>query len=430
MTNTYDPKHPAYFDEADVRQDLTRIFDLCHGCRLCWNLCPSFGSLFDMIDARDGQVDALAPAEQDRVVAECYQCKLCYLKCPYVPPHEWNLDFPRLMMRAAVARHTRDGGNLTDQALAQTDLIGRVASAVAPLANAMTGTPGSLPRQLIEKTAGIAARRVLPLYSRERFSSWFERRGGSATSAANGRVAIFQTCMVEYQEPGIGQDAVKVCERNQIQCEVPHGTVCCGMPWLDAGDMEAFQRHGQKNVSMLSAHVRQGKDVVVLQPTCGYVLKEEYPAYVGGEEAQLVAEHTYDLAEYLMKVHREEGKGLDLNFPGPVPATVAWHAPCHLRAQNMGFKSRDLMALTGAQVTVIDRCAGIDGTWGLRASNYELARKVAQPMKDEIERANAEVVVGDCHLANGAIVEETGRRPVHPIQFMARAYGIPEEPRK
>jgi Fe-S oxidoreductase len=207
------------------------------------------------------------------------------------------------------------------------------------------------------------------------------------------------------------------------------------MPWLDGGDVDRFLKDAERNVPVLAAAVRGGCDIVVPQPTCTYVLKREYPAYLPSDESRLVAEHTYDVAEYLMKRHREgkaTGEGLDTDFTGTVPSSVALHVPCHLRAQNIGLRSRDLLRLTGAEVTTIDKCSGIDGTWGYRAENYELSRKVAQPLKEAIEaqvRNDPEVaVVGDCHLANGAILQETGRRPQHPIQLFARAYGIaPEE---
>jgi Fe-S oxidoreductase len=429
MTVTYDPKDPAYTDEPDVRGEIDRVFDLCHGCRLCWNLCPSFGSLFDMIDERhDGDVGALTNAEEDRVVDECYQCKLCYVKCPYVPPHEWELDFPRLMLRAAITkRQQHGGGDLSDQLLSRTDLVGAASSRVAPIANRALGAPNSLPRKLMEKVTGIAAQRVLPSYAFQRFSSWFRKRAKRPSDGRNGRVGIFQTCLVEYQNPAIGKDAVHVYERNGIECHVPEGTVCCGMPWLDAANMDAFLKNARKNVDVLAGEVRKGRDVVVLQPTCGYVLKKEYPDYLGGEDARLVAEHTFDASEYLMRVHREREGGLDTNFEGDVPESITWHVPCHLRAQNVGLRSRDLMKLTGASVTVVDKCSGIDGTWGLRARNYELAKKVALPLKKAIEKDAGAVVAGDCHLANGAIVEDTGREPLHPIQVLARAYGIPTD---
>jgi Fe-S oxidoreductase len=428
MTTTYDPHDPRYRDEGDVRDELTRVYDLCHGCRLCWNLCPSFSTLFDLIDAHDGDAGAMSAAEQDRVVDECYQCKLCQLKCPYVPPHEWALDFPRLMLRATATERAQQRVDIGGEVMGRTDLVGRVvtaATARTALVNRVLTTPGSAVRRVLEKVGGPAAERVLPPYARQRFSTWWNERAERRASGTAGRVALFPTCLVEYQAPGIGKDVVKVYEHNDIAIDVPAGTVCCGMPWLDAGDVDAFVAQGRKNVDVLARAVRAGRDVVVPQPTCGYVLKREYPQYLQSADARLVAEHTYDAAEYLVDVHRRGA--LDTSFPGKVPETVTWHAPCHLRAQNIGFRSRDLIALTGARVTVVDKSSGIDGTWGYRPENYELARRVAQPMKQALDDAGGDVVAGDCHLANGAIFEETGRRPVHPIQVIARAYGIPDE---
>jgi len=427
VTTTYDPRHPRYRDEADLRDELTRVYDLCHGCRLCWNLCPSFPTLFDAVDGHDGNVAAMTTAEQDQVVDECYQCKLCYVKCPYVPPHEWALDFPRLMLRAEAVKHDQRKFDTANEFLGRTDLLGTMSTAGAPIVNRLSGKPGSLSRKLMEKAVGIAAERLLPPYAKQRFSTWWKKRArpSNATDARRS-VALFPTCLVEYQDPTIGHDLVKVYERNAVRCELPDGVVCCGMPWLDGGDVDNFMKQATRNVEVLAAEVRKGNDIVVPQPTCGYVLKREYPDYVGGDAAKLVAEHTYDAAEYLMKLHRDSG-GLDTDFAGDVPASVAWHAPCHLRAQNIGYKSRDLMKLTGAEVTVIDKCSGIDGTWGYRKENYELSRKIAQPLAEAVRTTDADIVAGDCHLANGAILQETGTKPIHPIQVLARAYGIEPE---
>ncbi len=444
MTTTYTPDDPAYVDEADLRVELERVFDLCHGCRLCFNLCPSFPTLFDFVDAHDGDVSALSPVEQDQVVDECYQCKLCYPKCPYVPPHEWQLDFPRLMMRAHAVRHAAGQPvreRVTDQVLARTDLLGRVSTAAAPLVNALTGTPGSLARRLMEKTAGMASERLLPPYARTRFSSWFRRRGATGgprayvTRAAQGEVSVFPTCFIEYMDPAIGQDLVKVYERNGVSCSMPAGVRCCGAPWLHQGNVKQFTKAATANVAALADEVRSGRDVIVAQPTCAYVVKKDYPLYLAGTplaaDAALVAGHTADPAEYLMALHKGEGTSLDTEFPGresgAVPDQVTYHVACHLQAQHIGLKSRDLLKVAGVKATLVQRCSGIDGTWGYRAENYELARRVAQPMASEIVAAGNEVVCGDCHLANGAIEQETGARPVHPMQLLARAYGIPPE---
>jgi len=436
VTTTYDPFHPDYFVESDLREELTRVYDLCHGCRLCFKFCTAFPALFEMIDEFEDQDAArLTPAQQDRVVDECFNCKLCYINCPYIPGQsEWNLDFPRLMLRAEQVNRRNQPRPLTarlaDQALGRTDLAGKVGTATAPIANKAIGTPGSGPRRLMEKVVGIASQRVLPPYTKTRFSSWFNKRTRKAENtvgAHQGDVALFPTCIVEYQNPAIGHDMVKVYERNGVDCSLPEGQKCCGAPWLHSGDVDRFVKQGRENVKVLADAVRDGRDIVVPQPTCSYVLKKDYVDYIGGPDAELVATHTYDAAEYLWKLRKDEGTTLDETFDGEVPETVTYHAPCHLRAQNIGYRSRDLMKLTGTKVSLVAECSAIDGTWGLRAENYEASRQVAAKMVKAIEDAGNEDVTGDCNLANGGIFEETGRQPTHPLQFLARAYGLPEE---
>ena len=374
----------------------------------------------------------LTHAEQDQVVDLCFNCKLCYVNCPYVPDqHEWAIDFPRLMLRAEQVQHrgrkrTAVKAIATEQFLGRADLMGKVATKAAGLANKTTGTPGSATRKLLEKTVGIASERVLPPYARQRFSTWFKKRARLRFARKQGSVALFTTCLVEYQDPSIGKDLVKVYEHNGIECSLPEGQVCCGAPWLHAGDVDSFRRQAAKNVKVLAAAVRSGQDIVVPQPTCSYVLKQDYKDYVAGSDADLVASHTFDAAEYLMKVHRADGTRLNTEFHGSVASAVTYHAPCHLRAQNIGLKSRDLLKLTGTKVTVVAECSGIDGTWGYRAENYESSRGVAKKMAAGIEKAGNDTVAGDCALANTSIVQETGKQPVHPIQLIARAYGISE----
>jgi glycerol-3-phosphate dehydrogenase subunit C len=284
----------------------------------------------------------------------------------------------------------------------------------------------------MEKTVGMAAQRVLPPYARQRFTTWFRKRKGTPAVLPGPapQASVFPTCFVEYMDPAIGRDLVRVYERNGIECSLLEGTKCCGAPWLHSGNLAEFEKAARRNVAALADEVRAGKDVIVAQPTCSYVVKRDYPLYVGGADAELVAEHTFDPAEYLMRVHRSDDRSLDLRFPGrdsgAVPDKVTYHVPCHLQAQNVGLKSRDLLKLAGITCDLVQRCSGIDGTWGYRADNYELARKVAAPMAREVRAAGNEVVCGDCTLANGAILQETGTKPVHPIQVLARAYAIPE----
>lgn len=440
MTTTYDPFHPKYLEFSDLREEMDRVYDLCHGCRLCFKFCPSFPTMFAAIDRHDDQdAKRMTHAEAFQVVDECFNCKLCYVNCPYIPGQsEWELDFPRLMLRAkAYQQEAGEKGlreRVTDKALSHTDLLGAVNSgSTAPLVNKAIGTPGSGLRKAMAKVVGVHEDRILPPYARTRFSTWFKRHTPRLRGKRQGKATVFPTCLVEYTDTQVGKDLVAVYERNGVECSLPEGLRCCGAPALHQGDVAQFRKDAAHNVGVLADHIRaaerRGDDttIVVPQPTCGYVLKQDYVDYLATDDAQLVADHTQDAAEYLVKLHKAEGTELDTDFAGEVPESIVYHAPCHLRAQNIGLRSRDLMKLTGAKISVVAECSGIDGTWGLRSENFEQARGVAKKMTRAIEKASADTVAGDCSLANGGILLETGKTPQHPLSVVARAYGIPTD---
>jgi Fe-S oxidoreductase len=425
--NLYDPLSADYFDPAAARGERDRTFHICSDCRVCVKLCPSFRSLFEMIDELGGteRVDELTQPQHQRIVDECYQCKLCYVICPYTPDQqqEWVVDFPGLMQRSLATYAKQGHQSQSARLLARTDQQGKVATTFAPLVNKLNTVKPA--RVVMEKVTGVSRDRLLPTFARERFSKWFRRRGPRAERARRGQVALFPSCLVEYQNPAIGKALVGVFERNDIGCELPERQVCCGMPWLDAGDTDRFRDAAQRNVDALLPSVEAGKAVVVPQPTCAYTMKFEVPAFLGTEAAKKVAANTFEASEYLIARHREEK--LDTNFAGQTYESIVWHAACHYRAQQIGPKSKDLMALTGAKVQMLERCTAIDGTWGLRAENLELAKRVAKPLMERVRESDAELVTGDCQLANGAITEDTGKIPLHPLQVLARAYGLEED---
>jgi glycerol-3-phosphate dehydrogenase subunit C len=433
MTTTYDPKDRLYLDEADVRGELTRVYDLCQDCRLCSKFCTSFPTLFDMIDRYDDHdAGRMTPADQDQVVDECFQCKLCYVNCPYTPElHDRKIDFPRLMLRARAMQYehgiTSMRSKATTQVMGRTDVLGKAATAVAPAANKIVSAePGSMIRKATAMVTGVSSARLLASFATQRFSAWFKKRPKVRLGDRQGRVTVYPTCLVEYRETDIGKDLVKVYERNGIECNIS-AAGCCGAPWLHAGDIKQFTKIAEKNVATLAKEIRSGTDIVVPQPTCSYVLKKDYLDYVGGPDAELVAEHTYDAAEYLMKVHMADDTVLDTDFDGEIAETITYHSPSHLRAQNIGFKSRDLVKLTGATVKVVQQSSGVEGKWGLRVENEGISIPIAEKLGEMITKAAGTVVAGDCHLSNTAILEQTGVVPTHPIQVIARAYGIPEE---
>lgn len=422
----YDIRDPSYRDETATSKELLRVFDICAGCRRCLPLCPVFPELFDRIDGNATQdAEGLAPADLRRTVDLCYQCKLCYNHCPYHPPHRWMVDFPRLMLRARAARASREGVTLQDRVLGMADAIGRLGSFFAPLSNWANGV--RLNRVLMESVLGIHRDRNLPRYHRRTFSRWFRRRSRRVTPAAvapdgapKDRVALFATCSVEYNDPDVGRATVEVLERNGLEVTLPDQR-CCGMPFLDGGDLDGALRLARRNVDALFEAVAEGCDIVVPGPTCSFMIKNEYPHMLDTDPARAVAARTYDVSEYLMKRHKQ-GR-LDTRFAGAA-GRVAYHLPCHLKAQNIGYKSRDLLALIpGTQVEMADHCSGVDGTWGFKKQYFDLSLKVVAPLIEMIDSARPNVTASDCPLACLQIEKGRGARPLHPIQILRRAYG-------
>ncbi len=411
---------PDYLDAAQLETELRRVGDICHQCRRCLPLCPSFPKLFELVDASPDEVAGVAMAGFDEVNELCYHCKLCYNHCPYTPPHEWDVDFPALMRRQQIARAERDGIPLTRKLTTNTDLLGKVGSLAPPLMNFANKNRAS--RVLMEKTLGIHRDWVQPSFYSETVDRWFGKRAASA-SGENGHVVFFTTCSVNYNDPIAGRSAITVLEHSDVRVELCYER-CCGMPYTDTGDMEAAKRNAERNVADLLPHVDAGATVVVPGPSCSLMLKEEYPRLLGTSEAARVAEHTQDLMEYLY--HLARAKLMKRDFSEPL-GKVAYQAPCHIRHQNIGFRARDLLKVTGAEVTLVDACSGVDGTWGMQAKFHDASMKVAGPMLERIREAEPDHIATDCPLSALRIQEGLGRAAVHPVVLLRHAYGLSAE---
>ena len=406
---TLDIRQAEFWKPDAVDAELRRVYDICSGCRRCLPLCPSFKVLFDRLDtdAADGDVEKLPARDVKEVVDLCYQCKLCYNHCPYTPPHRWQVDFPRLMLRSRSAEARQKGVSLQDSFLGNTELVGRLGSLAAPLSNWASSLPPQ--RALMHAVVGIHKDRQLPPFHRETFSAWFDRRK-SAAFEPRARVALFATCSVEFNDPATGRAAVAVLERNGVDVSLP-AQRCCGMPYLDGGAVKEAKALITENVTSLAEAVRQGCLIVVPGPTCSYMLKQEYPWLDGSADARLVAAHTRDLFEYLAGLHA--AGALDTRFPN-APGRIAYQLPCHLKAQNMGTKSADVLRLTGAHVETIEKCSAIDGTWGMKKEYFELSMKLAEPLFKGVREAAADRVATDCPLAALQIKQGTGIEARHP----------------
>jgi Fe-S oxidoreductase len=413
-------QHPDYLDAEKLGRELRRVGDICHQCRRCLPLCPSFPRLFELVDASDEEVAGLSMADFDAVNELCYHCRLCYNHCPYTPPHEWDVDFPALMRRQQVSRARRDGVPLARTLTTRTDLIGKLGSLAPPLMNFANRNRAS--RVLMEKTLGIHRDWVQPSFYSETVDRWFAKRSARG-SGENGHVVLFTTCSVNYNDPITGRSAVAVLEHSDVRVDVCYER-CCGMPFTDTGDLDSARRNAERNVADLLPYVDAGALVVAPGPSCSLMLKEEYPALVPTDAAQRVAAATRDLMEFLYDLAR--AKKMKRDFEQPI-RSIAYHAPCHLRHQNLGFRARDLLKLTGAEVTVVDACSGVDGTWGMQARFHEASMGVAKAMLRRIEEADAEHVATDCPLAALRIEEGLGRKPLHPVVLLRHAYGISAE---
>jgi glycerol-3-phosphate dehydrogenase subunit C len=421
----FDLRDPTFFDDDALDHELGRVFDICHGCRMCFNYCPSFPAMFDAIDAHElageGETAALTRDEKWKVVDLCYQCKLCYVKCPYTPPHEFNVDFPRLMLRAKATRARREGVTRQDRFLGDPDRTARRSTGVvARLVNWANGRPAV--RKLVEATAGIHRDRVLPPFASETFERWFRRTRPAAVPATGARsVVLFETCSVDYNYPHIGAAAVQVLEHNGVRVERPPER-CCGMPALDGGDLDAAIATARANVDTLLPFVERGVPVVVLGPTCAYTIKQEWPGLLGTEAAKRVAAHALDMGEFLSR-ERAAGR-LRTDFVR-TQGKLAYHVPCHLRAQNIGAPFTAILALIpDTRVEPIERCSAFDGTWGMKREYYELSRKYGKKLSRALEDAEATRLVSDCPLAGLNVTEDLGVTPAHPIEVLRDAYGL------
>ena len=420
----------GYWDADALLQEERRVFDVCHGCRLCIDLCPSFPELFTQTDRVDGDLNKLDSEDLRETVDLCYQCKLCELRCPYTPPHEYMLDFPALMLRAKAVRARTKGVPLTDRFMSDTDTMGKLGGLTAPLANLSNRFKPI--RLVIELVAGVHRNAKLPKFHLQSFTRWFRRRYGQALKPREepaGKVALFATCFVNYNDPKVGRAAVKVLEHNDVEVMLPKQQ-CCGMAFLDFGDVRRAQGKMRYNLAQLSKAVADGYEVVVPGPSCAYMLKREYPKLSGGSpEAQTVAEHTFELGQYLLRQHRhgklntQEAKGAGM---------VAFHAACHSRAQFMGTPSADLLGLLpNTTVEVVERCSAHDGTWGVKKRYHEISLLIGGKLFNSLNQADPDVTVTDCPLAAMHIEQATGRRPVHTVELLAEPYegGAPKEER-
>jgi glycerol-3-phosphate dehydrogenase subunit C len=422
-----DPNDERYWDARDLEGEMRRTFEICHGCRMCVGYCGTFPDVFARVD-RDIEKRGASGAEllDDAAFASatelCWQCKLCYIKCPYTRDegHAWSLDVPRLLMREKAQRARRNGVALQDRVLGEPQLLGQLtAGPMAPVANFVNAN--RLVRKAMHATAGIAAEFPLPTFGETTFARWLSRHTPLAGAGSRGQVALFATCLGDYNFPRIAASAVRVLEKNGWSVGRPEQT-CCGMPNLDGGDIDAARAKARTNVASLLSEVRRGAKIVSIQPTCGYTIRKEWPELLGTSEAREVAAATVDVMELLEQQRRD--RTLDRGFARGL-GKVAYQVPCHLRAMKIGYPAaRVLGLLPDTEVEIVEQCSAVDGTWGMKAQHYEMGRSYAKKLVRGIEAAAPQVVVTDCALSARRILAETEQQALHPVEALAESYGL------
>ncbi|MEO0650697.1 MAG: heterodisulfide reductase-related iron-sulfur binding cluster [Planctomycetota bacterium] len=426
---SYDPADDVYWDEGALDKEVTRAFEICHGCRMCFKYCDSFPDLFKLIDDKyDGKV-ALDQAETDQVMDECFQCKLCEVQCPYTPRdgHEFQLDFPKLVHRYKAVHRQRRGTKLRDKLLADPDGSAKLARASFGMAN--IANRNALHRWFMEKVLGIHRDKLLPDFAGTTFERWAQGQGLIADNPA-AEAVLFQTCYVQNNEPEIGRDTVEVMQRNGVDLKCSKGLECCGMPAWEAADLETVRKHAKHNIETLLPFVEAGAKVLAINPTCSMMMRREYPELVAEEDrerARKLAEAVMDPSEYLWSIRKEERFNEEFaSSPADGAeegAKVAYHAPCHLRAQAIGFRGRDLLRkLPGVTPQITMECCGHDGTYAMKVEGFEPSQRVGKKAFDGMAEADAEIWVTDCPLAALQFQQHAGVKPMHPMSVLAKAY--------
>lgn len=421
-----------FWDEDKLYVELERVFDICHGCRRCVSLCGSFPTLFDLVDESDTmEVDGVDKKDYWSVVDDCFMCDLCYLtKCPYVPPHEWNVDFPHLMLRAKAIKFKKGDVKTRDKLITSTDALGKFASIPVITQTLNAANNNGLARKLLDKTLAIHPDSLLPAYTSNTLVKRDRKRKpadnkAEATETTTGKVALFATCYGNYNEPQIGEDLIKVFEHNGLQVQLAQNTQCCGMPKLELGDFNTVDKLKNTNIKILAQLVDDGWDIVTPVPSCTLMFKQELPLmYPDDADVIKVQQAMFDPFEYL--ILRSKAGKINTDFKKPL-GKVSYHVACHQRVQRIGMKTREVLELIpGTEVLPIERCSGHDGTYTFKSEHHDTAMKICKPVVNRVKQNGADFYTSDCAMAGHHIEAglADGSKPIHPISLVRKAYDI------
>jgi glycerol-3-phosphate dehydrogenase subunit C len=427
-----DWRNPVFYEETALMGELERVFNICHGCRRCVSLCNAFPTLFNLVDnSSTMEVDGVKHKDYWQVVDHCYLCDLCFMtKCPYVPPHEWNVDFPHLMLRAKAVKLRSGNFKTRDKLLTKTDMVGKIASIPVVAQTVNVANKSRTMRKILKKMLDVDPDAILPEYHSDTLRKRIKRHKSDglvavAAGRTRGKVVLFATCYGNYNEPQIGEDLVAVFEHNNIPVRLAEKECCCGMPKLELGDLDAVARAKEANIPVLAKLADEGWDIIAPIPSCVLMFKQELPLmFPDDSDVAKVKRAIFDPFEYLMLRHKE-GQ-LITDFKKSL-GSVSYHVPCHLRVQNIGLKTREVLGLVpGTTIETIERCSGHDGTYAVKSEFHAISMKICKPVVNRVQQSDPDHYSSDCPMAGRQIENglRNGKRPEHPMSLLRLAYGI------
>jgi FAD/FMN-containing dehydrogenase/Fe-S oxidoreductase len=414
---------------------------LCNGCGHCrteapaQRMCPIFRATGDEAATPRAKANLLRhllhpdtdprllPSDDVRAVADlCVNCKMCASECPA------RVNVPKLMLELKAANVARHGMDRSDWVMAHTESFASVGSAFAPLVNALLGSPPA--RWLLETLFGVSRLRRLPGFAPRSFLRDARRRGWTRKPrSARPRVAYFVDVFANYNDPTIAEAVVAVLHHNGVEVYVPPGQLVCGMAPLAYGDVEVARETVQHNLRLFADLAREGYPILCSEPTAALMFRQDALDLLDDTDAKLVAGQTVETTAYLWDLHQQ---GLLRTDFRPLDFAVGHHVPCHLKALGRPPAGPALLSLVpGLRVQTIDvSCSGMAGTFGLKSANYRTSLEAGRPMLDTLGGPRALFGSTECSTCRLQMEDGTGKRTLHPAQYLALAYGYLPDLRK
>lgn len=395
-------------------------FEQCTKCTICTVYCPMtpVNPLFPgpKQSGPDGERYRLkGPEFFDPALKYCLNCKRCEVACPS------NVKIGDIIQNARW-EYTKGKPSLRDSILADTDRMGTLATTMAPIVNwGLRLKPAKI---IMDKVLKIDGERTFPAYASQRFTTWYKRNAAEKQELFDKHVTYFHGCYVQYNNPSLGKDMVKVLNAVGYGVKLMKGERCCGVPKISNRLIKEARRDGKINLGCIKKAVFEDHtEVVGTSSTCVMTIRDEYNHVLGLDNSS-IRRHVTLVTRFLYELI-SEGK-IKLVFRPDFKMRIAYHTPCHMSKLGWAFYSTELMKMVpGLELTMLDvKCCGIAGTYGFKKENYKYSQAIGKVLFDEILDVNPDYVATDCETCRWQIEMSTPYTVENPITFIARALDV------